>query len=330
MKRETIAANYLKTINWFNNTIVDWASGGNQYLFDGKIKQLRKYHFAFNFDGAITSVDGKYQFIYKRLGTKGLLLKDGEILREINRSYYCANVYEYPAVFITMKDVTYLIHCPIAYNQLDFENVETGELITNITGRQPSDAFHSRLEISPNNSYLISKGWFWHPLDVIEIFNIEDCFNNPSLLDRSTLSPDVGVEVCTASFINDDKILIGSSDEIVDDDNLEKLPPKHMTIWDLKTDQLSKPVSIDAEFGNLFAINEKFAWDLFTYPKIIDINTGEIIDKIEEFNSGRQRSSIIHSTENVPQIIFNRETKQIAISGKDKIEVFTPDAPIAW
>jgi hypothetical protein len=328
MKRETLIANYVNTISWFDKTIVDWALGGNQYLSDGTIKQLRKYHFAFNFDGAITSVDGKYQFIYKRFGTKGLLLKDGEILREINRSYYCANVYEYPAAFVTRKNVIYLIHCPITYNQLDFENVETGELITNITGRKPSDVFHSRLEISPNNSCLISKGWFWHPLDVIEVFNIEDCFNNPSLLDKFTLYPGIGVEVCTASFINDAKILIGSSDEIVDDDNLEKLPPNHITIWDLETDQLSKPLSINAEFGNLFAINENFAWDLFNYPKIININTGEVIDKNEEFNSGQQRSSIIRQLDTPPQIIFNQETKQIAISGKDKIEVFTPDASI--
>ncbi len=330
MQRETLTANSLKTITWFNNTIVDWASVGNQYLFDGKIKQLEKYHFGFNFDGAITSADGKYQFIYIRLGTKGLLLKEGKILREINRSYYCADVYEYPAAFLTRKDVTYLIHCPIAYNQLDFENVETGELTTNITGRQPSDVFHSRLEISPNNSYLISKGWFWHPLDVIEVFNIENCFSNPSLLDKSTLYPDVGVEVCTASFISNDKILIGSSDEIIDDDNLKKFPPKHISVWDLKTDQLSKPVSINVEFGNLFVINESFAWDLFNYPKIININTGEVIDRDEEFNSGNQRSSIIHHLENPPQIIFNKETKQIAVSGKEKIEIFTPDVSIIY
>jgi hypothetical protein len=35
MKRETITANYLKTICWFDNSIIDWGNGGKQYLYGG-------------------------------------------------------------------------------------------------------------------------------------------------------------------------------------------------------------------------------------------------------------------------------------------------------
>jgi len=324
MKRKILKADFFKTICWFGDSIIDWSYAGTQYLLNGEVKRLNKYHLAFSFDGAIASDDGKYAFVYQRLGTKGLLLKEGELVREINRSYYCAHTYEYPAAFVTLKNITYLIHCPLAYNQLDFENVETGELITNIPERKPSDVFHSRLEISPGNTFLMSKGWFWHPLDVVEVFTIEDCLNNPLLLDKSTLCPDVGVEVCTASFIDDSKVLIGSSDEIIDNKNLEPLPAKCIAIWDLGTNQLSKPVAVNAEFGNLFAIDKDFAWDLFNYPKIININTGEVIDKNEKIKGSQQRSSIMHHLNNNPQVIFNRQTKQIAISGKKKIEIFTP------
>jgi len=90
----------------------------------------------------------------------------------------------------------------------------------------------------------------------------------------STLYPVHGVEICTASFIDGTKVLIGSSDEVIDDEDLEAFPPKHIAIWDLTTGEFSKPVEVKAKFGNLFAISEKFAWDLFTYPKIIDINNG--------------------------------------------------------
>ncbi len=85
MKRQTIKTNFLQTIDWLNGNIVDWVSAGQQYSLDGLQKQLAKYHFAFSFDASITSQDGQYAFIYKRLGTKGLLLKNGEIVREINR-----------------------------------------------------------------------------------------------------------------------------------------------------------------------------------------------------------------------------------------------------
>jgi hypothetical protein len=326
MEIQTITANYLKTICWKDNMIVDWAAG-TTYFLDGKVTQFRG-HYAFGFDSAINSLDGSYVFIYQKLGTKGLLLKNGELIREINRSYYCANAYEFPVAFITLENKTYLIHCPIAYNQLDFEDVETGEIITNIKGRKPDDRFHSMLEVNPNGTLLMSKGWVWHPLDEITVFDIRECFRNPLLLDSPQFYPNVGVEICTASFIDENTIVIGSSNEVFDDDKIEKLPSKHICLWDLKTDQLSKPVKIKEDFGNLFAINSNYVWDLFCFPKIIDINTGEIIEQNKDINSGKQQSAIISATGNFPSIIFNKQTKQIAIKANEKIEVLTPGSNI--
>ena len=74
----------------------------------------------------------------------------------------------------------------------------------------------------------------------------------------------------------------------------------------------------------MFAINDHFAWDMFKFPKIINIKTGEVIDKCENINSGEQRSSILSYSRRSPQIVFNRHTKQIAITGDEKIEVLTP------
>jgi len=326
MEIQTITANYLKTICWKDNTIVDWAEGGQQYSLSGEVKQLGKYHFAFSCDSAIISKNGDYVFIYQKLGTKGLLLKNGEIIREINRSYYFADTYEFPAAFITIENKTYIIHCPISYNQLDFEDVETAEIITNIKGRKPEDRFHSRLEVSPNGTFLMSKGWVWHPLDEIAVFDIRECFRNPFLLDSPQFYPNVGVGICTASFINDHKVVIGSSDEVFDDDKIEKLPANQICIWDIKTDRLSKPIKIKEDFGNLFAISANYVWDLFGFPKIIDINTGEIIEQNKEINSGKQRSSIISAAGDFPSIIFDVRTKQIAIKTNEKIEVLIPDS----
>ncbi len=226
----------LQTINWYEDKIVDWSNAGTLYALSGQKRQLNNYTFGFNFDSAIHSVNGKYIFIYQKLGTKGLLIKDGEILREINRSYYHANSYEYPAPFLTHNKKTFLVHCPISYCQSDFEEVETGEIVTNIKTRNPSDVFHSRLEISQSGNYLLSKGWVWHPIDVIQIFKIEDCILNPMLLDKLDHSfPNVGSEICTASFINDLEILVGSSGEVIDDDNLANVPVKSLAIWTFMT-----------------------------------------------------------------------------------------------
>ena len=67
--------------------------------------------------------------IFTSLGTKGLLLKmPHQLIREVNRSYYCADAYEYPAVFYQNSQIrTFLIHCPQEYCRLEVEDVETGE-----------------------------------------------------------------------------------------------------------------------------------------------------------------------------------------------------------
>jgi hypothetical protein len=299
--------------------IVDWAGGGS-YSLDGKVTQFGGYGFG---DSAISSANGDYVFIYQKLGTKGLLLKNGQLLREINRSYYFAGAYEFPAVFITLGSKTYLVHCPVAYNQLDFEDVETGEIITNIKNRKPQDRFHSRLEINADGTYMMSKGWVWHPLDMVMIFNIKECINNPLLLDDPQSCPNVGLEVCTASFIDGDSAVVGSFDRVIDE--IGDLPPKHICIWDLKTNKLSNPVAVKENFGNLFAINAKYAWDMFGFPKIIDLETGKVIEQNKKINSGKQRSSIINDTDDFPSIIFNKRTGQIAVKAYEKIEVLTPN-----
>lgn len=323
MKTQTITANYIKTIDWLNNKIIDWANCGQQYGANGENEQLfgNSYN-ALDFNGAISSVDGTYSFIYQKLGTKGLLLKEGELVREINRSYYYANVYEYPVAFATVNNITYLIHCPHEYSRLDIENAETGEVITNTPGRDSGGFFHSRLEISSRGTYLLSKGWHWHPREVIYAYNIKSCIENPLLLDGFDISPDIDVEISTASFINDNDVIIGSGEESFDEEHVV-FPPRHIATWDIKQNSVSKPVKVNGDFGNLFAINEELAWDTFNYPKIINTKTGDIIDKDESINSGKQTSSIVNKRD-LAQIVFNRETKQLAIVGKESIHILTP------
>lgn len=327
MQRQTIQTNYLQTMGWFKNTLIDWTSAGKQYFINGEIKEIGKYSYAFNFDSSIISDSGEYVVLYQKLGTKGLLLKNGEILREINRSYYQADFYEYPVAFVTAKiGKTYLIHCPSEYCRIDFEEVETGEIITKHADRNPSDFFHSRFEISPDNTTFISKGWAWHPFDFVEIFDIEECIQNPLLLDKSKLSPDVDAEICTASYINNELILIGSPNdtEPFNHEPSDKLKNGQIAIWNIRTNTVTQIIKACFTIGgHLTAIDEKYAWDLFGCPKIVNYQTGQVEEKLEDIFTGQQVSSIIHHLDNLPKIAFNRQTKQVAISNKDKTEILT-------
>jgi len=325
MKRQTIKTYSLRTLDWFEDKLVDWNSAGTQYALNGETKKLQKYHFGFVCDGSITSENGEYALIYQKLGTKGLLLKNGELLREINRSYYQSSVYEFPAAFLNHDNRTYLVHCPVKYCQLDIEDVETGEIITNIPERKPEDVFHSRLEISPDNKHILSKGWYWHPFDAIELFDVAQCFSNPQLLDEGKIPPDLTSEISSASFINSDEILMCYlNDEPMDDEAAASIPSGYLAVWNIKTNEIKNPIKIkDRPYGNIFAIDDKKCWDLFDYPKIINIESGEVIAKNTDVFSGKQSSSIIHHLDQLPQISFNRKTKQIAIAFENKIEILT-------
>jgi len=314
MTKQKIKIDKFQTLDWCKEHLVDWSHGGSIFTLDGQFWRASSY-FAYDFDAAISSRNGEYTFIYKRLDTKGLLLKDSEVLREINRSYYHANAYEYPAAFATLSNGrTYLIHCPFEYCRLDLEDVETGEIITNIPGRKPADVFHSRLEVSPCNRYLLSKGWVWHPWDVVLFFDLNACLEKPHLLDENNFMPTFNTEICTASFCSDHRIVFGSSEEpSMDSDATDLLPSGHIARWDISSKTLSRPVKVQGEFGNLIAINEIYAWDLYKFPKLINLVNGKIEDQCEEINSGLQRSSIVNSFEGVPHFAANRDLMKLAI-----------------
>lgn len=323
IQHQTLDATGLQTISWLNTTtLVDWADGGRLYYLNGQRSgnDNTRHTFGFPFNRAITSADKHYAFIYNHLGTKGILLKNGKQLREINRSYYHAGDYEYPAAFATLNNVTYLIHCPLQYNQLDFEEVETGELVTNVPSREPQDFFHSRLEVSPDNRALISKGWFWHPWDAIVAFDIAACLLTPQLLDTTEQRPLVGTEVCTAGFVSNDLVLLGTSNEEAMDEDLEAaLPSESIAFWNIRTGELSAPVRVNTKFGNLFPLDKMLAWDLYQYPKLLDLSTGLVIASIPELNTGEQRSAIIGRDAHA--IAFDRASGCVAFVADEKLQI---------
>src|SRR5688572_29619522 len=78
---------------WRDDTLIDWVSSGTRYGLDGACAHGH-YGYRYRFDAAIDCAP--YTVLYQRRGTKGLVLEDGRIIRELNRSFYCADAYEYP------------------------------------------------------------------------------------------------------------------------------------------------------------------------------------------------------------------------------------------
>lgn len=271
MKRVTLHTNEQPlALSWLDDRLIDWATG-REYLLSGEVRELGTGDYGTSFDSAITSEDGVYTIIYQMFGTKGILLKQGKMLRVLSRSNYHADIYEYPIAFVKAMDGhTYLIHCPTEYNELNFEEVKNGRLVYNFP-RKANDFFHSCLQVSPDRRTLVDMGWVWQPFIEMEMFAIEDCIQNPTLLDKSKVIETgkligIACEVYAGSFIDNDLMILNFMDESDKTQN---------GIWNSKTHEMEEILQWDFPVGRyLTVIDDTLAWDFYQYPKLFNFRTG--------------------------------------------------------
>lgn len=320
-----ISADDITSLNWRGDTLVDWAGGGRQFQMDGTILP-QTVIYSYRFDAACCSPSGVYAVIYERLGTKGLVLKRGQVVREINRSFYHANAYEYPvcmAQLPTGREV--VIHCPEEYNQLEIDDLETGERLTRCEERKPADVFHSRLAVSPGNTHFLSAGWIWQPVDALGAYRLEDVLRDPRLLDDLGQCPPVSTEISSAAFMNENCIVLSTSGETFldeEDYNDRNLPrPDSIAVWDLTGSRLVSQAPLKEPAGTLMPVDERFVTGFHEHPKLIDVSTGDVVARLEEVESGRQTSSIIHHIGRVPPLALDPRGRRFAIGTPREILV---------
>lgn len=191
MSREMIRLNAHRprALQWNGDALLACA-GGSIHTLDGSTSHVDR-RYAYAFDAVATLPGSDLSVIYTRLRTKGRVIRDCEEIREIDRSDYQAEAYEYPVALgrlPTGREV--LVHCPEAYNRLEVEDLATGERLTAGAQRQPCDFFHSRLQVSPDGRWLLSAGWVWHPLDRIEVFDLAKAMTDPGHLDGNGMGID--------------------------------------------------------------------------------------------------------------------------------------------
>lgn len=309
----------LKSLAWVGDDLVDYAGGITTFHLDGN-KTLPKYTFGSLFDNAIVTSDGIYAVIYQTLGTKALLLKNGKLLRELNRSYYCAEVFEYPITFLTVGEKVCIAHCPDKYNIIEVEEIETG---IRLTGKEKSefDFFQSRLQISPNQKKLLSAGWIWHPIDSIEIYNFSESITNPQILDTRWENSIEGLdiwEINNAVFIDDEKILLSGIGNLKDEDENEEIS---LVVYDLEKKVILSQTKINEPTGLLMPLNEIFAVGFYKHPKIFDLQSGKIIKTWTDIPTDERNSSILWHLDNFAKIAIDVENKRFAVGTENTIEV---------
>lgn len=315
--------NQVKSLCWINDSLVDFVGGLVTFHLNREIEPIKVNH-AYRFDNSVATSDGKYAVIFENFGTKGLVLKDGMHIREINRSYYCAEHYEYPITIFSYKGEVYLAHCPDEYNIIEIEEIETGKRLTK-EDRTFQDFFQSRLQVSPNGKWLLSAGWIWHPMDAIEIYDLSDDISNPPVL-----SPfwedglgDIGLwEINNATFTSESNLLMsGSGDLEQEDANQERA----IVIYDLDQKQMILRTPINEFTGKLMFINNEFVIGFYENPKLINLRTGEIVHRWLDIKTDKRNSSItnINDSKEYSHISIDQINKRFAVATENSIEVVT-------
>ena len=223
----------VRSLVWQGDDLIDWVSGGSRFTVSGEIIPASVY-FAGDFDSAIASKSGDIVVIYKQLGTKAIILENHNFVREINRSYYHADAYEYPICLWEKEgEPTSIIHCPDDYNQLVIEDALTGERFSPTSERNSPDFFHSRLSLNPSGTCLMSAGWVWHPMDIANIYRLPSSTGEFDL-DSAFATIDTANEASTCTWINDESLIAANSDEFEYDED-DPFTTGALAVWSIKS-----------------------------------------------------------------------------------------------
>ena len=323
MKTERL---FLPTLNpprslcWSGDALVDWVSGGLRHGLDGKTEDPH-VRYGYRFDAAVMSPDGRYAVLHERLGTKGLLLCEGKVVRELHRSYYHADVYEYPVALWTRPDGrTLLAHCPDDYCRIELEDAATGERLTR-RDDPPADVFHSRLQFSRDGRFLVSAGWIWHPVNAAHLFDVTCALERPALLDTSEtlqLGEEGFMEIHAAVFGARGSVLL----EI---EGLDEADPgrTHLVAYSpIERRELSR-TPLEEPTGRLMPVGERHVLCLYQHPKLLELETGRVVERWPGLDTGSQCGSIVHHLPEPPPIALDPEGQRFAVGTSKGIEVFS-------
>lgn len=307
-----IPAVRVRSLVWDGDELVDWVDGGQRYLVTGEVGP-RHVNYAYSFDASISLAGSDYAVIYTKLGTKGLILRGGMVIREINRSYYHAGVFEYPiAMFRLPSGREVLAHCPDEYCRLQIEDLATGEVLAKSNGPKPADFFHSRLAACPSGRRLLSAGWIWHPVDAVKVYDLTTAFADSTHLDEGGLKIDAWAEESSAVFLSEGRLLVALNG--VEDEDGETAEGGVLRLFDLDEVKLLSAVPTAQRIGTMMPVGNDHVLALHDHLRLIDLHTGQAVRSWPSIRTGTQTSSILLGMKHIPPMALDVHGRRFAIA----------------
>lgn len=313
-----------QSLVWNGDDLVDVVGGGRRWGPDG-VEQPASVIHGFPFDRSVVSPSGRYSVVYAERGTKALLLDGDRLVRELNRSYYQADAFDYPVALGALQDGReVLVHCPDEYNVLEIEDAESGERLTG-GERDPKDVFHSRLEVSPDGTRLLSAGWFWHPYGVVEVFDLASALTDPAVLDGRgvlPLDPGIDAEVVSACWLDGDRLAVATGGEPRDDEETPALGPRQLGVWSLSVRRWIHRSRVDFCIGTLIARGDTVI-SLYGHPRLIDVTTGAVVAEWPTVEVPRRDGSYGVTHIPTPVVALHPDGTRLAVAQPESIAIIT-------
>lgn len=270
--RSEVKAEAAGSLVWLGGGLFDVAAGWRRL----DMEQDRAWASFGDFDTAVLAPARDLVALIDSDGTKALLLEPGgRVVREVDRSWYCASAYRYPLALFTLPDGrTGLAHCPLRYNQIEIEVAATGEPLTRRPDLEAADVFHSRLQVSGDGTRLLTAGWIWHPLAVAASYSVAAALADPSALDRDDdpFARSIDAEVAGACFSGDD-IVVATTTECLG--NHDGLGPLMLARWSTRDQCYAWQRPAPADLGDLVSFHG-YVLALNGYPRVFESRTGDL------------------------------------------------------
>ncbi|WP_223641185.1 hypothetical protein [Corallococcus sp. EGB] len=308
----------MSSLCWSGDALVDPVGGLVRYHLDGTLSDPH-VRYAYRFDRAVMSPDGRFSVLYESLGTAGLLLDGTHVVRQLTRDFYHADTHDYPVALHTLPSGrTLLAHCPESYCVLELEDAATGERLTK-RDNTPMDIFHSRLQFSPDGRYLASAGWIWHPVDAASVFDVPRALEEPASLDRAALMDGVenGIFLLSVAFGAKDALVFVRIEESRDDATF------FLGTYSLTEKKVLAEVELEEPAGPLMVVDAEHVVDFFVHPKLVSRSTGRVVQRWEDLDTGKALGSMRSHLPPPPPFAMDPANRRFAVGTANGIEVIT-------
>lgn len=321
MKQVDISWPDAATLTWDSEEILDITTGqhGN---FHGLVTQ-RVQNMTYRFDRALglRSRGIHWAVAYTNRNTKALLFKNGKIHRELNRSFYCAEAYDYPiAIGEVAGERIVLAHCPNGFDSLEIEDAETGMVLDSLKCKEME--FHSRLSFSPDGRFLIDAGWFWHPWCGAVVFEIAQTGDGPPRFSKDPAFCEVFSaknEIDSVAFLENTRLVVASvSDYLGEEPEPGSLCQKQLGIWSLTERRWESKVDLSEPAGMLMPWKE-WVVSFYDHPKLIELATGKVVHRWNTIYSGKQLGPIELGDPPPPLIAVDPIQGRFAVAGSKTV-----------